>query len=714
MAFKYGLIGLLAILVAAPGPASAGFQATQDDDDDPEWPHEIITESHKIVLYQPQLDSLEGDTIVGRCAASVKKHADKEPVFGTVWIKSRMITDRAAREVTFAEIDVTNVKFPKANEAGEEKLAKFLEEEIPRWGLKTSLERIAAAQELLEKEQTASDKLKTEPPQILRRTKPAALVLIDGNPILAEIQGTPLKRVVNIAMFLVQDTASKKHYLFLGDRWGESVELNGPWTRCAAPPAAVSAAADQDKVVQEQKKAAATSKKPAEFPEVIVVTKPTELIVFEGEEKWGSIAGTELHYVTNTDAEIFRETGSGKLFYLASGRWYTAGSFDGPWEYVAADKLPGDFQKIPPGHEVADVRASVAGTDEAKEAILDAKVPQTAAVKRPGTKVEVVYDGEPKWEKVEGLDIQYALNTAFAVFQIKGKYYCCHNATWYDAPTPKGPWALCTKVPEEIYSLPPSCPHYNVKYVYVYEATTEYVYVGYTPGYTGSYIYGPTVVYGTGWWYAGWWGAYYWPRACTWGVAVHYNCVTGGWGYGYYAGNPWYGCAFGWTCAWAGWVAVGLGGACGWWGWHGGGDINIDIDNINFNGDRVNHRNNNVYNRRQDASNRLQDRPRASQQPANRPKVSDRKATGERNNVLSDRDGNVYRKDSKQGWQQRDSATKQWQKQDRPSAQQRQLERNQQSRQRSVQRTQQHRSYSGGGGSARRGGGGGRGGGGRR
>ena len=142
-------------------------------------------------------------------------------------------------------------------------------------------------------------------------------------------------------------------------------------------------------------------------------------------------------------------------------------------------------------------------------------------------------------------------------------------------------------------------------------------------------------------------------------------------------------------------------------------NINIDIDiniDINFNGNRVNHLNNNVYNRRQDISNRMDARPKAG----DRPKVSDRKAAGERNNVLSDRDGNVFRKDSKQGWQQRNSDTRQWQKQDRPSAQQRQLERNQQSRQRSVQRTQQYRSYSGGGGGARRGGGGGRGGGGRR
>ena len=714
MPFKWGFLVVAALLAAGPvHPAQDPAPAPEEDDGD-DWPRELIVNGGKAVLYQPQLDSLEGDTIVGRCAASVLRTGEKEPIFGTVWIKARMVTDRGTREVTFTDIDVTNVKFPKASEEGAGKLEKLLEEEIPRWGLKTSMERVAAAQELLEKEQVAADKFKVDPPAILRRTKPSLLLVFDGEPILAEIKGTTQKRVVNTALYCVEDSATKKCYLFLGDRWGEAPALKGPWTHSPDAPAPVRATAQLDKVVQEQQKAGKDAKKPKEFPEIVVVTEPTELVVFEGDEKWAAIADADLHYSTNTDAEIFRVPSSGKLFILVSGRWYAADKFDGPWTYVAADKLPEDFKKIPPGHEVADVRASVVGTDEAKEAVLDAKVPQTASVKRADAKVEVIYDGEPKWEKVEGLDIQYAVNTSFAVFLVKGKYYCCHNATWYESPTHKGPWALCTKVPQEIYSLPPSCPHYNVKYVYVYDSTPEYVYVGYTPGYCGSYIYGGTVIYGTGWWYRGWWGAWYYPRPVTWGVAVHYNCVTGGWGYAYYAGNPWYGCSFGWTCHWGGWVAVGIGGCVGWYGWHGGSDIDI---NINVDRNRINHHNNNIYNRRNDATNRPGSRPKAGQLPADRPggqpKISDRKASGQRNDVLADRDGNVFR-NSKDGWQQRDAASKQWKKSEAQRAQQRQLDQSRQSRERSVQRQQAQRSYNSGGGSARRGGGGGRGGGGRR
>ncbi len=55
-------------------------------------------------------------------------------------------------------------------------------------------------------------------------------------------------------------------------------------------------------------------------------------------------------------------------------------------------------------------------------------------------------------------------------------------------------------------------------YVYVYDSTPEVVYVGYYPGYTGSYLYNGCVVYGTGWYYRPWHGRYYYPRYRTWGI----------------------------------------------------------------------------------------------------------------------------------------------------------------------------------------------------
>jgi hypothetical protein len=54
-------------------------------------------------------------------------------------------------------------------------------------------------------------------------------------------------------------------------------------------------------------------------------------------------------------------------------------------------------------------------------------------------------------------------------------------------------------IPAVIYTIPPSSPLYHVRYAYIYGATPEFVYVGYTPGYLGAYAYDGAVVFGTGW-----------------------------------------------------------------------------------------------------------------------------------------------------------------------------------------------------------------------
>src|SRR5262249_15229701 len=84
------------------------------------------------------------------------------------------------------------------------------------------------------------------------------------------------------------------------------------------------------------------------------------------------------------------------------------------------------------------------------------------------------------------------------------------------------------------------------KYVYVYGSTPSSVYVGYEPGYVGSYPYYGTMVWGTGWYYPGWWGHYYYPYPATFGFGATWSSGYGwsfgfGVGFGYGWGYPWYG-----------------------------------------------------------------------------------------------------------------------------------------------------------------------------
>ncbi len=151
----------------------------------------------------------------------------------------------------------------------------------------------------------------------------------------------------------------------------------------------------------------------------------------------------------------------------------------------------------------------------------------------------------------------YAVNASTAVIRVRGLFYDCDRGVWFVGPTPSGPWAVCDAVPPAIYTIPPRYPVYYTRYVRVYSYTPDVVYVGYTPGYTGSYVYGGTVIYGTGYYYRPWYRHYYYPRPWTWGFGFHYN--------------PWTGWSLGYSTGWwrpRGWFAYNNWGRVreGWWG----------------------------------------------------------------------------------------------------------------------------------------------------
>ena len=257
--------------------------------------------------------------------------------------------------------------------------------------------------------------------------------------------------------------------------------------------------------------------------------------------------------MTNTDSDIVLDMAGQESFVLISGRWYKSKSMKPPWEFVKPDALPAEFKKIPEPSPIGEVLTSVAGTPQAEDALAEAQVPQTAAIKRNEAKTKVEYHGEPQFKPIPDTEVAYAVNTASQVLKIKGKYYVVVQAVWFVGSSPNGPWTLSDKAPPEAQQIPPDSPVYNVKYVAVYDTTPEVVYVGYYPGYVGCYPYYGTVVWGTGWYYPPYISPYaYYPRPVTFGFSAHYNPYSGWslgfsissgpftfsfWGGGYYGGG---------------------------------------------------------------------------------------------------------------------------------------------------------------------------------
>ncbi len=627
--------------------SSPCLRAQTEGPDDIGWPREIDNEQGTVIMYQPQLDSLKNNVLEGRAAVSFTPKGGHEPVFGAIWFKARLETDLDARTASILNLEIPRVHFPEATPEQGKKFAAFLEKEIPKWDLTLSLERLEASLELAEREQLAAENLKNDPPKIMVVTEPAVLVFIDGRPELRDIEKTNLKRVINTPFLIILDTRTKDYYLDGGKIWMTAKDPMGPWKETKKVPQEIQA-------LRQPAEADEAEAGDSRIPKVIVATEPSELIVIDGKPKFASAAENEVLYVTNTDSDVLMEIASQRYFILISGRWYASKSlFDGPWTYVPADALPGSFANISPESDIGYILAHVAGTEQSEEAILDAQVPQTSAVKRDDKSLEVEYDGAPKFEKIEDTTMEYAVNTSSSVIKAQNQYYCCNEAVWYEAKNPQGPWVVCVNVPAEIYTIPPSCPLYNVKYVYVYDTTPEVVYVGYYPGYMGSYVYGPTIVYGTGWWYRPWWGAYYYPRPVTYGFHVRYN--------------PWYGWSFGFSFSSGPFrVTIGTGGMYGgWWGpgWYrpyphyayragfragyragywsaprptpygrGAGQVNI---------------NRNIYNRNTNIQRNV------SRGQLARPAQQPRLAQGQPNNVFADRNGNIHRR-TDGGWQTRD------------------------------------------------------------
>lgn len=504
------------------------------------WPREIPTSQGRLVLYQPQPQTVDGIKTSGVSAFSITPTGKKDPVFGALFYDAKLDIDRATRRYQVTSIQIPNIKFSgEQKDINLEKIKEAVVNEVPKWKLQGSMDELISTVEQVSDKASNKD-LKNDPPKIVFTTKPSMLILIDGEPKLKDIDNTDLRYVQNTPYVIFQEKSSRKYFLYGGEIWYETLDVKGAWKTTKSVPK------DILKLMEKNKDAAAKASTVKmtdkdQPPAIIVATEPTELIQTNGEPNYVPVKGsTELLYAKNSEDNLFKEISSNNYYILKSGRWFASKSTDGPWKYVPAEQIPADFSKIEQGAEKDIVRASIPGTDEARDAILDAQLPQTATVDRKtaGKDMKVDYDGAPKFTQIQGTSLQLAENANKTVMKSGSRYYVVDNGVWYESGNYNGPWEVSTQRPADVDNIPASSPAYNTRYVQIYDATPTVVYVGYTPGYMGSYVYGPTVVYGTGWYYRPWIGSWYYPYQGTWGFNMNYNPWTG-WGIGFgYSNGP--------------------------------------------------------------------------------------------------------------------------------------------------------------------------------
>jgi hypothetical protein len=549
------------------------IHAQDQSPEDKGWPRVFEKDGKQLTVYQPQLDYWRGFTNLHvRCAISVKGVLKKE-TFGVAEMDADSLVDQANRLVAIVPYN-RQLRFAGVSDADEASLRAVVDEiRPPNHAITLSLDRALSYLNPSEQSLQKPVQLNLDPPKIFYSRQPAILVQYLGNPRFKPTipDRSDLLFAVNSNWEIFFDTASQRYFLLNQDNWLTAPGIQGPWSAAVGLPTALWSLPPGDN--WDHVRTNLPGKKVSQVPQVFVSARPAELIITKGDPSYRTIKGTHLKQVSNTESIVIRNSDDETFYFLTAGRWFSASSLDGPWA-AASKNMPAEFGKIPDTDPLASVKASVPGTQEAQDAVLLASVASTTTVPLTNPVVLVTYDGEPKFKTIEGSPVQYAVNTAFSVFQVNGRYYCCDQGVWFESAAATGPWSFCGSVPDAIYSIPPSCPQYHVTYVTVQSTNVDSIVYAQTSGYSGEYVsdtgvlmfgaglatgavladqdedyyyyYPPPVYYSYGcgayynYWYGGYYGSgyrWYGPYGGV-GYATAYNPATGTYARGAAAYGP--------------------------------------------------------------------------------------------------------------------------------------------------------------------------------
>lgn len=518
---------------------------------DPGWPRQKTSPAGKLIYYQPQVDHWNNyKDLAFRMAFSLTPKGGKQ-VVGVLKVNSQTDVNVDARTVLLSSPSITEIHFPSLDAPTADQMDPLVRTFLPpNSSVVISLDRLVASVE--KSKPAAMVEVRNEPPAIFVSNRPAMLVQVDGEPVIADIKDTKMQFIVNTNWPIFIDKSHSIYYLFTGKQWLTGPALEGPWLITTKLPKEMSKVAKDPQWAGLSKAISPTAMASGAAPTVFSSTGPAEVILFQGQPVYSSIPGTQLVYANNTDADLFVYKPTQQYFYLAAGRWFSSKSLQGPWTY-ASGHLPVDFAQIPLGSGAARVLVSVPGTEQAKDAVLLAQVPTTVEI-NPATaaaQVNVTYSGTPEFKPIQGTSLSYATNTSDKVIKVGDVYYLCLNGIWFLSSSAQGPWQTATSVPPEIYTIPPSSPVYNVTYVTQTTTSSGSVQSSYTAGYMGTFIVGVTagviIAGGTGYYYPPYiyrpiYGyPIYHPYAATYGYGSYYNSYSGAYGVAHGVYGPYHG-----------------------------------------------------------------------------------------------------------------------------------------------------------------------------
>jgi len=205
-----------------------------------------------------------------------------------------------------------------------------------------------------------SPSAKGKPPTIFYSTKPAEVILFQGQPNYANIPGTQLTVATNTDADLFVYNPTQTYYYLAAGRWFKASDLKGPWTYTTPdlPPdfANIPENSPAGRVLvsvpgtDEAKDAVLMAQVPTT---ATVDPKAAEQakVTYTGDPEFKPIEGTSMEYATNTADKVIK---LGDVYYLClQGVWFMSPNATGPW--TTANSVPKEIYTIPPSSPVYNV-----------------------------------------------------------------------------------------------------------------------------------------------------------------------------------------------------------------------------------------------------------------------------------------------------------------------------------------------------------------------
>ncbi len=187
-------------------------------------------------------------------------------------------------------------------------------------------------------------------------------------------------------------------------------------------------------------------------PPIFVSYNPAIMLFVDGSPRLTTIPNTSLEYVTNTQWPLFLDESRSQFYLLVGQHWLTASAIQGPW--APTSTLPANMNVVTAEPQWASLRTVVPAVPNPSGPI--------PAVFYSSVPAEVIlFNGNPNFSKIPGVQLKYATNTDSNVFRYATtqQYYYLTAGRWFSSNSLQGPWVYATpNLPADFAMIPPANP----------------------------------------------------------------------------------------------------------------------------------------------------------------------------------------------------------------------------------------------------------------